>query len=155
MAHDVEKPAFDTHFDRLNLEASLNTTERGSLDDWVKHKLSAILEAGTVEDINALATDTGMTASKTLGGRTFEVLDFALMKSSYTEGSTLRKFVVIQAVDTATGEEILIDGGGDTFVAQLISMRDHFGFPFTGTIMARTTSGGNELMYWRMHVKNA
>ena len=154
MASEVAKPGIEHHLSRLEIEASLNTQDRGSLEEWMNEKLSAILEASTVEDINRLANDSGLTASKTLGGRTFEIQDFALMESAdaYRENSILKKFVVIRAVDTSTGEELLIDGGGDTFVAQLVAMRDRFGFPFTGTIVAKTTGSGGELITWRMHV---
>lgn len=149
---EVARPGFETVLDRLEAEAGLSKTERGSLEEWIKGKLTAIIQADSIAEINALATDSGLTASKNAVGRTFEIKDFVLQESAdaFRDNSVFKKFVIIQAVDTATGEELLIDGGGDTFVAQLISMRDHFGFPFRGTILAKQTGSGNEFLYWRM-----
>lgn len=156
---EVAKKKTETTFEavrsRMDLEASMSGSDRASLKDWIEAKVAAIVDADSVADINALAVDSGLTASKTLVGRTFEVQDFALQESAeqYRENSVFQKVVYIQAVDLDTGEEMVIDGGGDTFIAQLVSMRDHFGFPFQGTILAKQTGSGNELLYWRMSVK--
>lgn len=139
----------------IDLEASLTTD---SLEDWIQGKLAAILSAKSFEEINALMTSTGLTAAKTLIGRTFEIRDFAARESAAafrnnnsekSSKSQLEKYCIVQAVDLSSGEEILIDGGGDQFVSGLIAMRDLYGFPFQGTLLGQTTQSGYELQYWR------
>lgn len=149
-----ETPAFDTVRARLDLEASMTQQDRGATNDWIKDKLTQILEADSVEDINALATSGSLPASKDMIGRTFTVLDFGLQESGeqYRENSVLQKMVIIRAADADSGEEIIFSGGGDTFVAQLVAMRDRFDFPFTGTILGQKTGAGYDMLYWRFRV---
>lgn len=155
VAKQEPEQAFEQVRDRLDLEASMTRSDRSSLTEWMEAKVAKIVQADSVADINALAVESGTTASKTLVGRTFEVQDFALQESAeqYRDNSVFQKVVFIQAVDTETGEEMVVSGGGDTFIAQLVAMRDHFGFPFQGTVLAKQTGSGNELLYWRMSVK--
>jgi len=146
-----ERNSFDTEMSKLALEADVTTTDDSSLKQWIEEKLVAMLNADDFEAINAIATESATTASKTLVGRTFEVRDFALRESfdAFRENSALKKYVLIQAVDASTGEEFIIDGGGDTFVAGLKRMRDLYGFPFVGTILGLKTGSNQELLYWR------
>jgi hypothetical protein len=145
---------FDTLVQRLDLEATLVTRDRTAGNEWIKEKLVAISEADSVEDINALATSGSLPSSKELIGHTFDVKDFALQESGeqYRENSLLKKMVIIQAVDVDTGEELVFSGGGDTFLTQLIAMRDKFDFPFTGTILGQKTGSGYDMLYWRFRV---
>lgn len=138
---------------RTALETEAAVVENQSLDNWIKGKLVGILEAPDFEAINALMTQTGLTAAKSLVGRTFEILDLGLRESAdaYRENSVLQKFCLVKAVDVSTGEEFVIDGGGDQFVAGLIAMRDRYDFPFTGTLLAMQTASGYDLQYWRFH----
>lgn len=137
----------------IDAEAALTQSEDSSLNQWIQGKLAAILTADSFEQINTLMTQTGLTMSKALVGRTLEVLDFAVKESAdaYREKSALQKWCITKAVDTSTGEEFIIDGGGDNYVAGLIAMRDRYDFPFTGTLLAQTTGSGNEMLYWRFH----
>lgn len=145
------RTSFDTVRSRLDAEAGITTTEDTSLRSWIEGKLSDIMSAPSFEDINKLAEESGTSASKNLVGRTFEIRDFALRESfdAYRENSALQKYALVQATDVSTGEEIIMDGGGDTFVAQLVSMRDLYGFPYTGTLLGLKTGSGFELLYWR------
>lgn len=128
-----------------------------SLEDFIQAKIGAILTADSFEQINALMTQTGLTAARDLIGRTFEILDFATKESAQAyrnaanpeKFSALEKFAIVKGVDVSTGEEFIIDGGGDQFVAGIVAMRDLYDFPFTGTLLAQTTSSGRELQYWR------
>lgn len=140
--------AFSSKLAALDVEASLSNS---SLDEWIQGKLGAIATATSFEEINAIMTESGMVAAKTLVGRTFEVKDFVLNESAdaFRENSKLKKWAAVKAIDTSTGEEYLIDGGGDQFVMGLVAMRDLYGFPFTGTLLSLTTGGGNDLQYWR------
>lgn len=134
----------------LDNEATLPGRDE-ALSEWIQSKLSAILNAGDFETINALMTETGLTPSKTLVGRTFEIRDFALSESAdaFREKSALQKFCIVKAVDVSDGEEFIIDGGGDMFVAGLVAMRDRYDFPFTGTLLAKTTGSGYDMLYWK------
>lgn len=147
--------AFDTVFEALKTEA-LPAAERGESSEWLKDKLAATVTASSVEEINA-AADTGLTASKLLVGRSFIIESFELSEASaeYRDNSMLKKWAVVRAYDKDTGEEIIISGGGDTFVAQLVAMRRNFGFPFSGTLLSKTTASGNDMLYWRMHQPKA
>lgn len=132
----------------LDIEKSV--TDRTALDEWIQGKLGAILSAESFDQINMLMTETGLTAAKTLIGRTFEITDFAARESAdeYRENSQLQTYLLVKATDTSTGEEFVIDGGGDQFVSGLIRMRDLYGFPFTGTLLA-FRAGRGDLQYWR------
>lgn len=138
----------------LDAEASMTDT---STADWIKGKVGAILEATDFAAINALMDDAGLTPAKSLVGRTLTILDLAVRESApqYRDNaesfSALQKFCIVKAADHETGEEFIIDGGGDQFVAGLVSMRDLYGFPFTGTLLGKTTGSGNTLQYWRFH----
>jgi hypothetical protein len=155
MPKDVAAPLPDNAFsvvrNKLDMEAELVTTDDSSLKTWIEEKLAAILTAGTFEEINSLAAESGLTKSKDLIGRTLEIRDFALRESAeaYRENSSLQKFVIVQAVDVNTGEELIIDGGGDTFTAQLVAMRDRYDFPYTGTLLGMRTGAGYDMLYWR------
>lgn len=134
----------------LDLETSM--TDGDSLREWIQGKLGAIMTATSFEQINMLMTETGTTAAKSLVGRTFEILDFASRESAeqYRQNSQLQKYLLVKAVDTSTGEEFVVDGGGDQFVAGLIAMRDLYGFPFSGTLLS-LAAGNGDLQYWRFH----
>ena len=155
---EVAKPespaAFASLAARLDLEATMVTRDRGAGNEWIKEKLVAISEADSVEDINSLATSGSLPSSKELIGHTFDVKDFALQESGeqYRENSILKKMVIIQAIDVDTGEEIVFSGGGDTFLTQLVAMRDKFDFPFIGTILGQKTGSGYDMLYWRFRV---
>ena len=140
--------AFAAQVASLDVEASLTDN---SLETWIQTKLGAIATADSFEAINAIMTESGMTAAKTMVGHTFEITDFFVRESAdaYRENSMLKKWAAVKAVDTSTGADYLIDGGGDQFVMGLVRMRDLYGFPFTGTLLALTTAGGNDLQYWR------
>lgn len=142
---------FRTKRAALDLETTI--TDRGTLDEWIRTKLVAILDAADFEAINNAMTQTGLTMAKSLVGRTFEIQDFALNESAdaYREGSALQKYALVKAVDVSTGEEFVVDGGGDQFVAGLVGMRDRYGFPFVGTLLAMQTGSGYDLQYWRFH----
>lgn len=144
---------FDVALSNLELEASITRTEDTSLNNWIQDKLATILAADSFEAINAEMTKTGLTPSKSLIGRTLEIQDFALRESAdqYRDNSQLKKFTLTQAVDTSTGEEFIIDGGGDNYVAGIVRMRDLYGFPFSGTLLGMQTGSGNEMLYWRFH----
>lgn len=150
IAKPEQNPAnrFQAHADSLAVEASFGAN---SVDEWIMGKLTMILEAEDFEAINALMTQTGLTPSKSLVGRTLEIQDFALRESAeqYRANSALKKVTYVKAVDTSTSEDFVIDGGGDQFVAGLLAMRDRYGFPFTGTLLSMSTGSGNELLYWR------
>lgn len=135
----------------IDIETSLE--DGGSLDEWIKGKLVAILDAPDFEAMNAVMTQSGLTSAKSLVGRALEIQDFATRESAeqYREKSALQKYALVQCVDTSTGEDFIMDGGGDQFVAGLIGMRERYGFPFTGTLLTMTTGSGNELQYWRFH----
>lgn len=123
-----------------------------SLSEWIRGKLAAISVADDFMSINAIMQASGMTASKDLVGRTLEILDFATRESSdaikANGGSQLEKYAIIKAVDTNTGEELIVDGGGDQFVIGMVRMRDLYGFPFKGTVVGNTTASGNTLLSW-------
>lgn len=136
----------------LENEAALSNGEDSNLTQWIQGKLTAILEADDFNAINQLMTETGLNKSKDLIGRTFEIQDFVLRESADAfreQGSQLQKYAIIQAVDTSTGEEFMIDGGGDQFIAGLVRMRDLYNFPYTGTLLGMTTGSGNTMLYWR------
>lgn len=138
---------------RTAIDLETSVSDSGSLDEWIKGKLVDILDAPDFETINAVMTQSGLTAAKTLVGRAFEIQDFATRESAdaYRENSRLQKYALVKCVDTSTGEEFIMDGGGDQFVAGLLAMRDRYGFPFQGTLLATTTGSGNDLQYWRFH----
>lgn len=143
---------FESFRSRLDLEAETTTVEGGSLEKFIQEKLASIMNAGTFEEINAAAAGSGLTKSKDCVGRRFEIRDLALRESAEAfrdGGSALQKYTLVEVVDAATGEELVLDGGGDNFVAQLIAMRDRYSFPFTGTILAQRTTNGFDLLYWR------
>jgi len=147
----VQKSAYQITRERFDNEAAMVVDQDDSLKSWLEQKLVDIIAAGDYNAINAIADESGLTPSKNLVGRTLEIQDLVLRESAdgFRDGSTLQKFVIIRAVDKSTGEELIIDGGGDTFVAQLISMRDHYGFPFTGNLLAKRTSSGYDMLLWR------
>ncbi|HEV2352693.1 MAG TPA: hypothetical protein VGR89_00480 [Puia sp.] len=138
----------------LDTEASLQSN---SLEAFIQEKVAAILDAPDFEAINALMTQTGMTSAKSLVGRTFEIRDLAIRESapqyrnamSKESYSALEKYGIVKGVDTSTGEEFIIDGGGDQFLAGLIAMRERYDFPFTGTLLGMVTGAGREMQYWR------
>jgi hypothetical protein len=137
---------------RAALDLETTITGDDSLTEWIQGKLGAILSAGSFDQINMLMTETGLTPAKSLVGRTLEILDFAARESSdeFRENSQLQKYLLVKAVDTSTGEEFVVDGGGDQFVAGLIAMRDLYGFPFSGTLLS-LRAGRGDLQYWRFH----
>lgn len=136
--------------DAIDLETTM--TDNDSLSEWIQGKLGKIMTAGNFEQINMLMTETGLTPAKSLVGRTFEIRDFAARESSdeFRDGSQLQKYLLVKAVDVTTGEEFVVDGGGDQFVAGLFAMRDLYGFPFTGTLLS-LRAGRGDLQYWRFH----
>lgn len=138
---------------RAALDVETSVSDTGSLDEWIKAKLVSILDADSFESINAAMQGTGLTSASALIGRTLEIRDMATRESAeqYRENSRLQKYALVQCVDTGTGEEFMMDGGGDQFVAGLIAMNERYGFPFTGTLLAMTTGSGNEMHYWRFH----
>lgn len=136
----------------LENEAAISNGEDSNLTQWIQGKLTAILEAEDFNAINQLMTETGLNKSKDLIGRTFEIQDFVLRESADAfreQGSQLQKYAIIQAVDTSTGEEFMIDGGGDQFISGLVRMRDLYNFPYVGTLLGMTTGSGNTMLYWR------
>lgn len=136
---------------RFNNEADGTDVEGGSLQKFIRDKLSAIMSAGDFAAINEAAVGTGLTASKECVGRRFEIKDLAIRESgdTFRGNNELDKYVLLEVVDCATGEELIVDGGGDTFVTQVMAMRDRYDFPFIGTVLARQTATGNNLLYWR------
>lgn len=141
---------FQNKRNALDVEASLSTS---STEEWIQTKLAGILTADSFDAINNLMTQTGLTPAKTLIGRTFEIQDFGLSESAgeFRANSQLQKYCLVKAVDVSSGEEFIVDGGGDQFVAGLVRMRDLYGFPYTGTLLSTTTQAGFELHYWRFH----
>lgn len=133
----------------LDNEASMGDE---SLADWIRGKLAALSVADDFASINALMQGGGLTASQDLVGRTLEIQDFGTRESSAAikaQGkSLLEKYAIIKAVDINTGEELIVDGGGDQFVMGMVRMRDLYGFPFTGTVVGQTTGSGNTLLSW-------
>lgn len=136
---------------RFDLESTPVPGETSSLDSWIKSKLVAVMEADDFEAINAIGSETGLTASQNLVGRTLEITDFEMRESAdqYKKGSQFGKVVYAKAVDTTSGEEFVMDGGGDQFIAAMVRMRDLYGFPFVGTVVGITTGSGNTLLSWR------
>jgi hypothetical protein len=138
---------------RLDVEADMNDDE-GSLESWIRNKLATIASADDFAAINAAMEGSGLKASKDLVGHTFEILDLGVKKSTKDGdgngvGSQLKKYAIVKAVDVSSGEELIIDGGGDQFVSGLVRMRDLYDFPFTGTLLGTTTGSGNTLLSWR------
>lgn len=149
LAKPAESPvaAFQRHREALDTESALVDN---SVGEWIKGKLGTIMEAGSFEEINALMTSTGLTAARDLVGRTLEILDFVVRDTGYDDSpSAWQKYCIVKAVDVDSGEEFVIDGGGDQFLAGILSMRRLYGFPFTGTLMALGTQSGRDLQYWR------
>jgi hypothetical protein len=147
------KTEFEQFQSRLQLEADV-TSDDDNLKDWIQGKLGAISVADDFNAINAVMEATGLTPSKELVGRTFVIQDFGTRNSTRESdgngpGSQLRKYCIVKAVDASTGEEFIIDGGGDQFVAGLVRMRDLYDFPFTGTLLGTPTGSGNVLLSWR------
>lgn len=136
---------------RFDNEAADTSEESGSLSKFIQDKLAAIMSAGDFASINSAAEGSGLTKSQDCIGHRYEVKDLALRESAegYRGSNELDKYALVAVVDTATGEELVLDGGGDNFVAQLMAMRDRYGFPFTGTILGRQTTNGHTLVYWR------
>lgn len=144
--------AFNALTARLDLESDMGDGD--SLKEWIQGKLGAIAEADDFNAINELMSATGLTPSKDCVGRTFEITDFGTRNSTKIgdgtgPGSQLNKYCIVQATDVSTGDQIMIDGGGDQFVAGLVRMRDLYDFPFTGTIIGTGTGSGNTLLSWR------
>lgn len=150
---EIDLPAkFGALRERLDLETAL-PENRSGLTEWIQDRLvQIIMDATDAADINRIAEESGLTPSKSLTGHTLEIQDFVLLDSAeaFSENSYLKKYVIIKAIDSS-GEAIVVDGGGDMFVAQLVAMRDRYGFPFIGTIVGRPTQAGYEMLYWRMH----
>lgn len=150
--NDPQIAEFNRKREMLDMEATLDT-DNENLKNWQRGKIAAIMTAGSFAQINALMTESGLTAAQTLVGRTFEIKDFQIKESAEgyrTGASQLEKVAYVEAVDTGTGEEFIIDGGGDNFVSGLVAMRDLYGFPFTGTLLGMATSTpGRTLQYWR------
>lgn len=139
---------------KITNEIETSGGDDDQLTSWIQGKLAAILSADDFNAINAIVEQGTLTASQDLVGRTFEIRDFALRKSTIQGpkegvGSQMNSFAIIDAVDVSSGEPILIDGGGDQFVAQMVRMRDLYGFPYVGTIIGRVTGSGNTLLSWR------
>jgi len=134
----------------LDNEATMGGSD--SLKAWKQGKIAAILEADDFNAINNLMVETGLTPSKELVGRTFEIRDFSVAESAeeFRGNSELQKWAVVNAVDVSTGEEFMIDGGGDMFISGLVAMRDRYDFPFTGTLLAKGVTKG-DMLYWRFH----
>lgn len=150
---ELAKPAqspverFAQHKELLDAESALVDN---SVGEWIKGKLTSIMEAGSVEEINAMMTSTGLTAARDLIGRTLEITDFVVRDTGYADStSAWQKYCIVKAIDTSTGEEFVIDGGGDQFLAGILTMRRLYGFPFTGTLLALGTQSGRDLQYWR------
>lgn len=137
--------------DRFNLEAETTTVDGDSLKAWQAGIITDVMNATDFEAINAAAEVNALTPSKECLGRTFEVKDIAIRQSAeaFQANSLLGKFVIMQTIDVSTGEEVILDGGGDTFVAQAMAMRDRYGFPFKGTIRGKRTSNGYDVLYWK------
>lgn len=149
LARPAESPlaVFARHKEALDTESALVDN---SVGDWIKGKLAAIMEAGSVEEINALMTSTGLTAARDLVGRTMEIQDFAIRDTGFSDSpAAWEKYCIVKAVDTDSGEQFVIDGGGDQFIAGIVTMRRLYGFPFTGTLLALGTQSGRDLQYWR------
>lgn len=135
--------------DKLTVEAA---TVRPDTRKWIEEKTGAIAAATTLEEINALA-EAGGIASKDLVGHMIEFRDAVAAESAsrfkeQDNNNVLGKVLLVDGVDRTTGEQIQFTGGGDTFVAQVIAVRDNIGFPQTGTIMARA-AGGGDIIYVR------
>lgn len=136
---------------RFNLEAETTEVEGDSLKEWQEGIIKDVMNATDFEAINAAAEANALTQSKECIGRTFRVEDIAIRESAeaFRANSILQKFVIMKVIDVATGEEVILDGGGDTFVAQAMAMRDRYGFPFIGTIRGKRTSNGYDVLYWK------
>jgi hypothetical protein len=140
---------FDRHRQALATESALVDN---SVGEWIKGKLAGIMEAGSFEEINALMTSTGLTAARDLVGRTLAILDFVVRDTGYADSvAAWQQYCIVKASDAETGEEFVIDGGGDQFIAGIVAMRNLYGFPFTGTLLALGTQSGREMQYWRFH----
>ena len=131
--------------DKLHLEASLT---RSDSSEWRAGLITSLAEADSLEALNELATGQSAPSGQNLVGHTFVIRDFAMQRQPEDKESVLGVFLIIDAVDADTGEEITFTCGGDTVVSQLFAVREKIGLPVTGTLMSMQ-KGRGDVLYFR------
>jgi hypothetical protein len=147
--------AYEALRDKLAVESG---TAQADSRTWVAEKLGKISQAATLEELNELAVTTSPSAEDFLG-IPLEFRDAVSQESSFRndpdnpQGSLLEKKLIVDALNTVTGEDVQFPVGADTVVAQLIACRDNIGFPQTGTILEKPMASGRRIFYIQWRVK--
>ena len=131
--------------DKLHVEASLTQADSSA---WRAGLITSIAGADSLEALNELAVGQSAPSGQDLVGRTLVIRDFAVQRQPEDQESVLGVFLIIDAVDSDTGEEITFTCGGDTVVAQLNAVQENIGFPVTGTLMSMK-KGKGDVLYFR------
>jgi hypothetical protein len=142
--------AFEAYRAKMANEAETVTYDASAFRRSILGKIAA---ATSLEEILAAQHVEG-SSGVDLVGRTFEINDAVARRSDDKYQTLTATYLIVDAIDTETGEQKVFSIGGETAVATLITIRDTpgLGFPQTLTLRAKTVGAG-ELLYWEIPPK--
>jgi hypothetical protein len=115
-------PMLRSMMQQLAMEAELDASDLST--DFVMELMEGILNAGSAEEIFA-AQETGMMSGKDFAGRPFYLSsDNIQVRRTSFEGKGLPFYFMLKVVEVATGEEVVVNCGGQTFLAALQGLRN-------------------------------
>lgn len=126
-------------------------------EDLSADQMDAILQAGTEEELLAAMKFAGLTGLRDLEmGTELEIYGFKFVKSNRPDISKrLGGYAVIDAIDMATGNALMLDTSIERIVACL-RMFEHQGlFPKVVKVVKKSTGSGNEMITITWNPKKA
>jgi len=108
---------------QLAMEASVDSTDLA--DDFVMQLLEGILNAESAEEIFE-AQSNGMVSGKDFAGRPFYLSsdNIQVKKTAFTDGQGLPFYFILKVIAIDTGDEVILNCGGKTFMAVLQGLRN-------------------------------
>jgi len=149
MSTDVATVDYTDAFEQYRTKM-MNESETVTYDASVFRRqiLGKIAAATDLDEILAAQHVEG-NSGVDLVGKTFVINDAVARKSDDKYATLTSTYLIVDAIDTETGEQKVFSIGGETAVATLITIRDTpgVGFPQTLTLRAKAVGAG-ELLYW-------
>lgn len=116
-------PALRAMMQQLAIEASLDANDVAT--DFVMELMESILNAESAEDIFA-AQKSGMMSGKDFAGRPFYLTsdNIQVRRTAFTETKGVPFYFMLKVTEIATGDEIVVNCGGQTFLAAMQGLRN-------------------------------
>lgn len=122
---DDEKPlpALRAMIRQLSIEAALDASDIST--DFVMELMEQILNSNSAEEIFA-SQESGMKSGKDFCGRPFYLAsqNIQVRRTTFTEAKGVPYYFVMKVVEVATGEEVVLNCGGQTFLAVMQGLRN-------------------------------